>query len=462
MSYGITLGVTKKIKASTRQSYGSTHQVSGVLLKDGCSLVNPIFVIQSSITAETLAKYNYVDAFGCYYFINNIVSLNNNIYEIHCTRDPMSTFKADIGEYTGYILRTDDSAKWNTDLYDNIIAPSTNVKASGVVTSSGLGFSLGSITTVIGTNGCGPLRSSATVDNYYYSTSRHADSILGDIFQNNNIFGIIQQLKKLSECLTMVMAFPFSKANTIGESSDVYVGEYSVSVNGLDTIDVSNFSSAHSHGRYYGTDCSISLASIVNSAYSDYRSYDGNFVNLILRAPFVGSIALQPWILKFDTLNLKYKVDMISGVGECQIYVVGNTLGVQTIGTYSCQIGFSVPSSSYITDYAQIVGNVVSLNAVGSVLDAVIPPTSYTSLSNSSGSSTIDISNAYLDYVIYDSEDYTYGHERGKKCMSREQISSFADKSYIECLHPHPNITGATPEEIDTIIGYMEGGFYYE
>ena len=63
--------------------------------------------------------------------------------------------------------------------------------------------------------------------------------------------------------------------------------------------------------------------------------------------------------------------------------------------------------------------------------------------------------------MIYESEDYTYGHERGKKCMAREQISDFASGSYIECLNPHPTITGATPEELDTIIGYMEGGFYY-
>lgn len=461
MAYTIKLGSTNKIKASTKQTAPSIS-ISNVLLKDGCSMVNPIFMVEYSTSPTNMAKYNYVNAFGCYYFVNQVVSLNNDIWEIHCTRDPMATFKTGIGGYTGYILRTDDSSKWNTDYYDNIIAPSTVVKSSGTLTSTASGFSLGTPTIVIGTNGCGPLRSSATVDNYYYSTSRGADVILGDIFQNNDIFGIIVDLKKLSDCLTMVKAFPFAKSDTTSSSSDVYVGEYSVGVSGLTTLAVDNFSSASSHGRYYGTSCSISLASIVNSAYADYRSYDSNFVNLVLRVPFVGSIALQPWVLRFDTINIQYKVDMISGVGECMVYAIGNSLGTQTIGVYSCQVGFSIPSSSYTTDYAQIVGNVMSLNAIGSVLDAVVPPTSYTSLSNSSGASTIDITNAYLDYVIYESEDYTYGHERGKKCMAREQISNFADGSYIECLNPHPTITGATPEELDTIIGYMEGGFYYE
>lgn len=460
MAYTIKLGSTNKIKASTKQTAPSIS-INNVLLKDGCSLVNPVFMVEYSASPTNMAKYNYVNAFGCYYFVNQIVSLNNDIWEIYCTRDPMASFKGGIESYTGYILRTDDSSKWDTNYYDNIIAPSTVVKTSASVTSSALGFSLGTPTIVIGTNGCGPLRSSATVDNYYYSTSRGADSILGDIFQNNDIFGIIVDLKRLSDCLTMVKAFPFSKASTSSESSDVYVGEYSVTVSELNTLHVDDFSSASTHGRYYGTSCSISLASIVNNAYADYRTYDSNFVNLVLRAPFIGSIALQPWVLRFDTVNLLYKVDMISGVGECRVYVSGSG-GIQTIGIYSCQVGFSIPSSSYTTDYAEIVGNVMSLNASGAVLDAVVPPTSYTSLSNASGASTIDVTNAYLDYVIYESEDYTYGHERGKKCMARHQISTFADGSYIECMNPHPTITGATSEELDIIIGYMEGGFYYE
>lgn len=459
MSYTINLGTSSKVKNSTERPT-MTIPIDNVLLKDGCSVVNPIFKVKYAETPNRMSIYNYLTAFGCYYYIDDIISLNNNIYEIHCTRDPMATFKNDIKGYSGYILRTSDTNKNNPQLYDNIIAPSTEIKAQDTIASTGLNFSLGDTTVVIGTSGCGPIRSSATVDNYYYSTSKGVTSLLGDIFYNADIFGIIQQLKKITDCLTMIKVFPFKKADTTNSTADVYVGEYSQSVSGLEPFSPNNFSSASANGRYFGTSGSISLSGALYQ-YNDYRNYDSNFVNLVLRVPFVGSIALQPWVLRYSTITLTYKIDMISGVGECMIQAVSSS-SVMTIGIYNCQVGFSVPSSSYITDYAEIVGNMVNMNAVGAILDNVVPPSSFSTLSPSSGASTINITNATLDYTIYDSENFTYGNERGKKCMKVETINNFADHSYIECLHPHVHLQGATPEEIDKVNGYLEGGFYYE
>lgn len=458
MAYTVHLySFSKKINSTARPSGDGT--TFSCVLKNGTSLEKPVFVIQG-YHLNAYASYNYMKFLGKYFYIADIVSVHNNICEVVAGElDVLATYKSEISAYEAYVTRTNKNNKYDKMLYDNIIAPSTEIKSKGSLVSTGLDFSLGEPTVVIGTSGCGPIRASASVDNYYYSTTRGADVILGDIFQNNDIFGIVQQMLKMTDCLTMVKIFPFSKASTEGKSSDVYVGEFSVTVNGLETMHVDDFSSASVHGRYFGTGFTIALAGDDLFKYDDYRNYDSNFVNLILRLPFVGSIALQPWILKFDTLVGTYKIDMISGIGECELKVMGNS-GVQTIGIYSCQVGFSVPSSSYTTDYAEVVGNVVQGNAAGAILDNIIPPSSYSSLSVASGSATINIIQATLDYVIYDSESFAYGENRGHKSMQREQISQLTG-AYIECLHPSVSIPGRNGDA-DKVNMYLADGFYYE
>ena len=454
MSYTINLYTLEKSENSTKQPSGD-GTVKNCVIKLGSTQQNPSFRVNSSL--KDLYTFNYLKFLNQYYYIVDIESERNDVSIIHGKLDVLATYKSYIGSYNAYITRS--SKGFDVNLYDEILKPSSEIKNTHHIASTATGFSLGDNTVVIGTSGCGEIRSSATIDNYYYSTTRSASSILADIFYNGDIFGIIQQMMKITDCLTTVKVFPFSKADTNGKSSNVYVGEFQQSVSGLDTLSVSNLSSSSANGRYYGTSCTIALSGV--NDYSDFRLYDSNFVDITLVVPFVGNISLQPWVLRYTTIQILYKVDMITGVGECVIQAVSPD--VKTIGIYNCQIGFDVPSSAYVTNYAQIIGNMIDPSPMGAISNVFAPGHSVSTLAQASGSATVNITTAYLDVKIMDTEKFTYTQQKGKKVMEAKTISSHSgnDRTYIECLNPsvQTNGKGGINQEINS---YLERGFYYE
>lgn len=79
------------------KSYGASFDC---LLKDNTSFVSPVFLVK--LDAPTVFKelpnyliFNYTNALdgARYYFINDIVSVSNGLYELYCTFDPLTTFK---------------------------------------------------------------------------------------------------------------------------------------------------------------------------------------------------------------------------------------------------------------------------------------------------------------------------------------------------------------------------------
>lgn len=61
------------------------------VLKAGTSVLKPIIIIK---TSENIYQYNYmyISGFGRYYFIDDIVSVNNNIWEVHGHVDVLQTY----------------------------------------------------------------------------------------------------------------------------------------------------------------------------------------------------------------------------------------------------------------------------------------------------------------------------------------------------------------------------------
>ncbi len=463
MAYTIKLAKFKKVKNSTEIPLTFTITLNNVLLKENCSLVNPVLNFTYNADADDIIDYNYMLAFGKYYYIDDIISLNNNRWEIHATRDPMASFKDDIADYSGYITRTNDETKYDVNLYDNLIAPSSEIVTT-INVEEPTKFTLGETTTVFGFNGSGGVRTSADVGNFYYTTSANASSILGRVFcTSNDIFTtIIQNFQQISHNITMVKSFPFAKADTSRSSSSVYVGEWSVACADLETMSVSNFATT-TNGRRWGDIITLDIPSDIH--YMDYRDYDSNFVEVILHTPLIGSISINPQYLRYDKLELTYEVDLISGIGECTIRAYSTYNGenkYMVLGVYNFVAGYDVPISAYTENVGQIASNIIGLNPTGVIIDAIAPPISYTTLSSGSGLANVYLDKVVLEIKVMGSENFTFGHERGKKYMKYDTISNFSNNgTYIECMSPHCKLTGATPQEIDTVNNYLQGGFYY-
>ena len=88
-----------KRKNSTLQPTGTGTQID-VNLKSGTSLLSPTFLLNIS----GRPTYNYVSFEGRYYFITDIISVRNDLWEIQCTVDALASWKTDIGSTAAVIL----------------------------------------------------------------------------------------------------------------------------------------------------------------------------------------------------------------------------------------------------------------------------------------------------------------------------------------------------------------------
>lgn len=88
----------KKRINSTKQPADADATVMDVRFKDDTSIENPSLLIKG-IDLD----YNYCKLGNHYYYINDIVVVNNDIMQLNCIQDVLATYKADILSTSAYI-----------------------------------------------------------------------------------------------------------------------------------------------------------------------------------------------------------------------------------------------------------------------------------------------------------------------------------------------------------------------
>lgn len=86
--------------------------------RDSISITNPIFLIENDGVFEY--NYCYIRSFNRYYYIDEIVNVRTNIWEIHCSVDTLMSFREDILKQNGIISR----ATYKDNTY---VVPPTNI-----------------------------------------------------------------------------------------------------------------------------------------------------------------------------------------------------------------------------------------------------------------------------------------------------------------------------------------------
>lgn len=78
-------------------------------LKDGTSILTPTILLTGSIPSD--ANYMTIDTFGRKYFITDISSIKNNLYEVTAAVDVLSTYASQIRSCSGIVARQENM--WN-------------------------------------------------------------------------------------------------------------------------------------------------------------------------------------------------------------------------------------------------------------------------------------------------------------------------------------------------------------
>lgn len=87
-------------------------------LKEDCSIIDPVIKIVSDVSSMASVNYMYIPSFDRYYFINNVISINNDICEVHAHVDVLSTYKDEIRAQRAIVSRQEK--KWNLYLNDGV------------------------------------------------------------------------------------------------------------------------------------------------------------------------------------------------------------------------------------------------------------------------------------------------------------------------------------------------------
>ena len=74
-------------------------------LRENCNIINPILTIQNDDMSILNYNYIYIPLFKRYYYINNISTIVNKLYQIECKIDVLMSFKNDIKNLECVVVR---------------------------------------------------------------------------------------------------------------------------------------------------------------------------------------------------------------------------------------------------------------------------------------------------------------------------------------------------------------------
>ena len=97
-------------------------------LRSGTSLIDPVILVQASAPGfhANKSNYIYVEEFGRYYYITNIISTNTTLWELHCHVDVLMSYADEIKAQTAIVARQE--SKYNLYLDDGIFMTYQNPK----------------------------------------------------------------------------------------------------------------------------------------------------------------------------------------------------------------------------------------------------------------------------------------------------------------------------------------------
>ena len=409
------------------------------------------------------------------YFIDDIVSLSLDMWEVSCALDVLATYKTAIGNTTAFILY--DGAS-NSTLNDTRLPRVSTMSVAKNKTKLHAGLNkVGSF--VVTTTG------RQSTDCYVISVLDVSKLIPDILTQVDTLFfsggfvpagdwsdfipGIVRALRQI-----------MSSGNIASNIRDLRWIPFDVSGVGSHTVFVGCYDTGISAGKL-SLSSSIRIDARSTSIsipwqYSDWRN--AFCTDVYLHIPFVGDVSFPADKLVGDTgIMLNVSADMVTG--DLSIIVTGSTTGVY-LGSYGASTGVSIPVGNSGTNLNRIATALVG--GLGSVRSA----SSLAGMASAGGGAVSDIamsafnpitqtvggiSSASASALPFDAELVLISHNTnvtpssvtssiGTPTFSQKTISS-CPAGYIQCRDASVEVN-ARDADRDEINAFLNSGFFYE
>lgn len=490
MAHTIYAGKIAKRKNSTLQP--TLTSSFDVLLKTPTSLHTPTFTISTASF-----DYNYLKWGDRYYFVTDVVSKNNNLWEVSAVCDVLATFKTDILASTQFVCYSShNSNTWLPDTRIPLVKATTTSRSTASL--SGL-FNVNGfyVLNVVGKEGCvayamdlNTLKAlladvsdwqddgiNAIVNddmslNYDFTSVEKALESLGKMTIQTGFIG--NAYSQAPSCIRSCIWVPFFAAPFADSGAEVWLGNFKV-----------NLGSNPFQLKAAPVTGSISVN--IPWHYTDWRR--GICEDVYLYLPMVGMIGLSATSLtNVSALTINYSATATDGVVCYEVKAGGNV-----IGTYSGQcsanypIGINQQSSAGEVTQAIMAGvdktvsaainSSISPVSTGAVVAAGLwngVQMSYdvANVQNSTHLTTVGgIGGGAGSGLDLNAQCYTVCHETvmtpadmaatmGLPTMLPYPLATLT--GYCQCANAHVAANGAESQELDEIDAFLNGGFYIE
>lgn len=462
-----------KKRNSTAQPTDSTGALTGCMLKESTSVENPTFVLKSNDFT-----INYVKAFGHYYFVDDIVSVRDNLIEVRCSMDVLATYKTEIGNYTALIERSD--AHYDASYPDPAVSMKneiyTDVAQADPAIYDDDGYFVLSVMNNIG-SGTGFTANYVLAKATLQRVAKFVNTDWGSA---------------AADLLAWVKATFLKTANSIIDC--IWLPVTSASLSGLNinwetmvigTTPMSDSGGMISGGKMTGAciidkSCSATIPHHYTTA-GDFRRCAPYTVGKIF-IPGYGYADFNP--LDFEpsgTVNIRTYIDV--STGDTVVYL-SNSDGV-LVSTYTFNIGVSCPVGHVGANVTETIGGVLSTasniamfnrSAPNSIAASIADYASAASMVNtvaSAAGATASYSGRKAGRAMWANNDKyaicIFAHATqaidsmettsGRPDMTERVISTCP--GYVKCVNASIGISGMGGEK-EAVNNYLNSGFYYE
>ena len=448
---------TKDANSTKQPSGGVVYQCT---TNRDFSIQNPVIRLNIGAAANPRTyNYLYVESWGRYYWIDSW-TFEGGLWCANCSVDPMASFKEAIGNGTAYVLRA--ASEWDGSIIDGMY-PMHSASTIELQTGNNpwsLDPTNGTFVVGIACSGATQfiMFNAQSLDLFfqYVFSDVYAMAALGVLALATNP-ELKVQLNPL-QYITSIVWLPFQATGAAVTS--VKVGLVDVPIAGFDLGSGRGTGTSQFNLRRHPD--SAARGSWVNAGAASYS---------LFYPPF-GLIPLDP--VQCANTNAIYCDTVVDyRTGHATMMVTSDS-GI--LSRVSTMVGLSYPVSNVVSPgwgvssiLATLGGAIANaytgnipgaltggLSAIESAAAAKIPH-----VSTIGGTSATDglVGNPAVLYEWMRPVEDDIVH-RGRPLCKVKTINTLS--GYILCADVHPSIPNATKNEVDAIIAYMQGGFYYE
>ena len=482
MNIRVWSSFTKRQNSTLQPGTTGSTQISCVL-KEETSIRNPSFIL-----ADPMPSITYVQAFGNYYFVTDIINMDAHRSEVACSLDVLATYRSSILDYTAFVERS--ASSYDVMLRDPLLSAQQNYSVDDVTTTSVSDIfdqtGLYAATVLTKTRGLVIYLSNSLgvykgiLDSGCYDASDISSWITSKISAAFDIDVYIGSVK----WMPLNLASHGLSVNLSANPPEFVIGPLGVKSGFIPSGSTVKWIYPESN---IGTVKKLSLPS--TNLFNDFRDGDPRFVQYSLTLPGIGTVQLDSAFvgscihnsrdiyagiyMDISTGQITYIIETYIGgsyvkfcefKGSCAVDVpIGKSRG-NVLETVAAFVGGTSSAASNLAGGGGSPGSVISgvgqsiMTGINVIDAAYCPQTSILGGSGNRSDLWAHANNIYLNRKIFGQKQFAL-NVAGRPLMQNVQLSSLS--GFCQCGNASVPVNARDADRAE-INAYLNSGFYIE